>query len=352
MKVAASQLRKGSVVDLAGKLYVVLTAQNIHPGKGTPVTQLDMRRILRRGEGVGALPHRRAGGARLRRRREYSFLYQDAKGYDFMDPANYDQIDDSARDRRPPGDLPAGRHAGAHLDPRRRAHLHGAAGAVTLEIVETEPVVKGQTAVRRSTSRGARQRPAHRRSRPTSPSRQGGGAHRGRVVRRSGRRTSAPEPLDRAGRGRARSKRPRRRRSKSERDAAGTDTVHEATEARPRRHEGAQLAAGGQHPIDSHLEVVDLGVDVDIAAPGSSCAGSRPSSVAPASRPHVARRPAEHRAEEGADRERILRADGEERCLADCGLGHELTPRGGRVTASGCRSASSVAAGWLCDASD
>lgn len=27
------------------KLYAVLTAENIHPGKGTPVTQLEMRRI-------------------------------------------------------------------------------------------------------------------------------------------------------------------------------------------------------------------------------------------------------------------------------------------------------------------
>ena len=44
-KVIASSLRKGNVLDLDGKLYVVLTAQNIHPGKGTPVTQLDMRRI-------------------------------------------------------------------------------------------------------------------------------------------------------------------------------------------------------------------------------------------------------------------------------------------------------------------
>ncbi|MGE3743157.1 MAG: elongation factor P, partial [Geminicoccaceae bacterium] len=35
-KVIASSLRKGNVVDLDGKLYVVLTAQNIHPGKGTP----------------------------------------------------------------------------------------------------------------------------------------------------------------------------------------------------------------------------------------------------------------------------------------------------------------------------
>ena len=48
-KVIASSLRKGNVVDMDGKLYVILTAQNIHPGKGTPVTQLDMRRI---GDGV------------------------------------------------------------------------------------------------------------------------------------------------------------------------------------------------------------------------------------------------------------------------------------------------------------
>ena len=45
MKVSASSLRKGAVVDLEGKLYVVLNAENIHPGKGTPVTQLNMRRI-------------------------------------------------------------------------------------------------------------------------------------------------------------------------------------------------------------------------------------------------------------------------------------------------------------------
>ena len=33
MKVIASQLRKGNIVDIDGKLYVVLTAENFHPGK-------------------------------------------------------------------------------------------------------------------------------------------------------------------------------------------------------------------------------------------------------------------------------------------------------------------------------
>ncbi|MBV5331115.1 elongation factor P, partial [bacterium] len=35
VKVAASSLRKGAVVELDDKLYVVLTVDNIHPGKGT-----------------------------------------------------------------------------------------------------------------------------------------------------------------------------------------------------------------------------------------------------------------------------------------------------------------------------
>ena len=45
MKVIASSLRKGNIVELDDKLYVVLNAESFHPGKGTPTTQIDMRRI-------------------------------------------------------------------------------------------------------------------------------------------------------------------------------------------------------------------------------------------------------------------------------------------------------------------
>src|SRR5439155_1909112 len=37
VKVIASSLRRGKLVDISGKLYVILSAENIHPGKGTPV---------------------------------------------------------------------------------------------------------------------------------------------------------------------------------------------------------------------------------------------------------------------------------------------------------------------------
>ena len=45
MKVIASSVRKGNVLEIDGKLYIVLTAESFHPGKGTPTTQIDMRRI-------------------------------------------------------------------------------------------------------------------------------------------------------------------------------------------------------------------------------------------------------------------------------------------------------------------
>src|SRR6266566_2920861 len=45
VKIIASSLRKGNIVEFDGKLYVVLNAESFHPGKGTPTTQVDMRRI-------------------------------------------------------------------------------------------------------------------------------------------------------------------------------------------------------------------------------------------------------------------------------------------------------------------
>jgi len=146
VKVAASQLRKGSVVDLEGKLYVVLTAQNIHPGKGTPVTQLDMRRIS---DGVKVSERYRTTETVERAfvdEREYQFLYNDGDGYHFMEPSTYDQVtvpDDVVGDMK------------LYLQDGMLVHLSTHDGVpiamelparVVLEIVETEPVVKGQTA--------------------------------------------------------------------------------------------------------------------------------------------------------------------------------------------------------------
>ena len=146
MKVAASSLRKGSVVDLDGKLFVVLTAQNIHPGKGTPVTQLDMRRIS---DGVKVSERYRTTETVERAfvdEREYQFLYNDGDGFHFMNNENFDQV---TVDSELIGDQ------AAYLQPEMKVKLSvydGNAVSIelppraTLEVVETEPVMKGQTA--------------------------------------------------------------------------------------------------------------------------------------------------------------------------------------------------------------
>src|SRR3569832_464877 len=43
LRVIASSIRKGNVIEQDGKLYVVVSAENIHPSKGTPVSQIEKR---------------------------------------------------------------------------------------------------------------------------------------------------------------------------------------------------------------------------------------------------------------------------------------------------------------------
>ena len=146
MKVIASSLRKGNVVELDGKLYVVLTAENFHPGKGTPTTSVDMRRIS---DGVKVAERWRTTEMVEKANvddREYDFLYEDSEGFHFMEPATYEQFavhPDVVGDDK------------AFLTDGLKVYLKTYDGVaiamelpqrVTLEIAETEPVVKGQTA--------------------------------------------------------------------------------------------------------------------------------------------------------------------------------------------------------------
>jgi elongation factor P len=146
VKVIASSLRKGNIVELEDKLYVVLAAENIHPGKGTPVTQLDMRRIS---DGVKVSMRYKTTEQVERAHvedRDYQYLYSDGDGAHFMNMETYDQI-------AVPADV-VGDQA-AYLQPEMKVKLSVHEGTVVamelpqrtvLEVVETEPTVKGQTA--------------------------------------------------------------------------------------------------------------------------------------------------------------------------------------------------------------
>ena len=146
MKVAASSLRKGNVVDVDGKLYVVLTVENIHPGKGTPVTQLNMRRIS---DGVKVSERYRTTEQVERGfvdQRDHTFLYQDGEGFHFMNPENYDQVvatPDVIGDAAPYLQENMTVQLSTHNDIPIAIELPR---TMILEVVDTEPSVKGQTA--------------------------------------------------------------------------------------------------------------------------------------------------------------------------------------------------------------
>jgi elongation factor P len=146
VKVIASSLRKGAVVDIDNRLYVILSAENIHPGKGTPVTQVDMRRIS---DGVKVSERWRTTEQVERAHvedREYTFLYEDAEGFHFMNSETYDQV-------QVPADI-IGDQA-PYLAPEMKVMLSiheetpiaiELPQRAVLEVLETEPVTKGQTA--------------------------------------------------------------------------------------------------------------------------------------------------------------------------------------------------------------
>ena len=145
VKVIASSLRKGNVVEQDGALHVVLTAENVHPGKGNSITNVNMRRIS---DGVKVVGRWRTVEMVEKADvddREYDYLYADGEGFHFMEPVSFEQITVST-------DV-IGDQA-AYLTDGMKVHLKTFEGTalsmelpqrMTVEIAETEPVVKGQT---------------------------------------------------------------------------------------------------------------------------------------------------------------------------------------------------------------
>jgi elongation factor P len=147
VKVIASAVRKGNVIEQEdGRLYIVLKAENFRPGKGTPTTTIEMRRIS---DGVKVVEtYKTTDGLEKAFVEEikHTYLYKDDSSFIFMNPENFEQI--------PVPEEMVGDGA-LYLSENMECFILMFQGApvsielpprVTLEIVETEPVVKGQTA--------------------------------------------------------------------------------------------------------------------------------------------------------------------------------------------------------------
>jgi elongation factor P len=146
VKVIASSVRKGNILEHEGQLYTVLTAESFFPGKGTPTTQVEMRRLS---DGVKTVQRYKTTEQVERafvEDHDYSYLYQDGENFVFMNPESYEQVTVS-------GDV-VGDYA-PYLQEGMVVTLSIFDGnpvsielpqKMVLEVTETEPTMKGQTA--------------------------------------------------------------------------------------------------------------------------------------------------------------------------------------------------------------
>lgn len=146
MKVNANTLRAGNVMEYNGKLMVVTKSEILTPGKGAAVIKVEMKDI-RTGNKDNVTFRTQEVVERVRlEQHECQFLYQDGEDYHFMNQASFDQFTVTK-------DLIG--EAAAFLQDGMQVVVETyeeqplsiqLPPTVTCEIVEAEPVVKGQTA--------------------------------------------------------------------------------------------------------------------------------------------------------------------------------------------------------------
>ena len=146
MKISASDVRVGNLIEYQGKLWRVLRREHVKPGKGGAFVQLE----LKEGNTGTKLNERFRSEDKVEKARidprKMQYLYSDAGNYVFMDVESYEQIhvDSSTFVGQEGFLLPnEGVQVNFYNDQPIGVELPG---TVVLGVTETEPVVKGQTA--------------------------------------------------------------------------------------------------------------------------------------------------------------------------------------------------------------
>lgn len=146
MQVDANTVRKGHVLDYNGKLWLVLKSEITIPGKGNAIVQVDMRDV-RTGIKTNVRFRTQESVERVQLHdHEMQFLFSSGDEYTFMDQTTFEQMT-IAKDII--GDPVVFLQEGMVCTVQT---FEGAAlsvtlpPTVTLEIIEADPVVKGQTA--------------------------------------------------------------------------------------------------------------------------------------------------------------------------------------------------------------
>lgn len=146
MKINGNEIKPGNVIEHNGGLWAAVKCSHVKPGKGGAFNQVELKNLI---DGTKLNERFRASESvekvRLEQK-DFTFLYEQGDALVFMDTENYDQLElqqDFVGDRK--AFLQDGMTVTVELYEDKPIGVR-LPDQVICEIVEADPVVKGQTA--------------------------------------------------------------------------------------------------------------------------------------------------------------------------------------------------------------
>ena len=93
MKINASEIRVGMLLEYKNDLWQVLKTQHVKPGKGGACAQVEMKSVNKDTKLNERFRSSETVEKASLEETKYNFLYQDESNYFFMEPKSFDQIE-------------------------------------------------------------------------------------------------------------------------------------------------------------------------------------------------------------------------------------------------------------------
>ncbi len=145
MKTQANHVRAGNVIELNNKIYLITKHEIVIPGKGNAVIHFEMKDVVTGTKNVDRFRTNVSLEVLRLDQQPCSFLYKEGDRYVVMNTETYDQMEVPEEAF---GDKAAFLQEGMEISVKTyedKILSTEIPNQVTLEVIETEPVIKGQT---------------------------------------------------------------------------------------------------------------------------------------------------------------------------------------------------------------
>ena len=92
MKINATEIRVGMILEYKNDLWEVLKTQHVKPGKGGAFAQIEMKSLNKNTKLNERFRTSETVEKAILEENKFNFLYEDEENYYFMNPKNFDQI--------------------------------------------------------------------------------------------------------------------------------------------------------------------------------------------------------------------------------------------------------------------